>query len=109
MLISWYQVIQGANTFMQHEQPREKYKQGNEQEAKDDLAFLLRVIKQLAIVSAPILIEGFEKIKTILGREELKKIDTTKTLDGDLFKKIFDVKEFPVVLKPEIVYTPKSE
>lgn len=56
-LLTWYKTVQAANTFMQHEQPREKYKNGNELEGQKDLEFLLWVIKQCAVITAPILVE----------------------------------------------------
>ncbi|NCB13884.1 MAG: hypothetical protein EOM78_19980 [Erysipelotrichia bacterium] len=68
----WYQIVQKANEYITKEEPWIKYKDENtKQEAIKCLEFLLYVVKNLAILSAPILTDGFEKIKNIFGTEIL--------------------------------------
>ncbi|MBP7061656.1 hypothetical protein KBA84_02375 [Patescibacteria group bacterium] len=51
-----YKMVRAANFFMQNEQPRTKLKdESTKEEGIKDLQFLLYVIKNLALLSAPIL------------------------------------------------------
>jgi hypothetical protein len=68
------------------------------------LQLLLYIIKNLAILSSPILTQWFEKLKNILWIEELREIDTSKNWDVENIKRAFDKKEFKVNLCPEILY-----
>jgi hypothetical protein len=68
------------------------------------LQLLLYIIKNLAILSSPILTQWFEKLKNILWIEELRQIDTSKNWDVETIKRAFDKKEFKVNLCPEILY-----
>jgi methionyl-tRNA synthetase len=78
-LQDWYTVVQAANGFITRAEPRKKYKdEATKQEALDDLAFLLYIVKNLALLSAPILVNGFAKIQTILGNDKLSAIDSSK-------------------------------
>jgi methionyl-tRNA synthetase len=44
----WYRLVQAANEYISKAEPWKKYKEETtQQEALDDLSFLLRVIKQL--------------------------------------------------------------
>jgi hypothetical protein len=71
---------------------------------------LLYIVKDIALFSSPILINGFKKIQTIFGNEELSAIDSGKNMENDhQFKMIFDLEEFPVNLNPEIIYKKKDE
>ncbi len=62
------------------------------------------MVKNLTLLSAPILTVGFEKLKAIFGVEALQTIDTSKNLDFSLVQSAFELKEFTVDLKPEILY-----
>jgi hypothetical protein len=70
---------------------------------------LLYIVKNIALFSAPVLINGFKKIQTIFGNEEFSAIDSTKTTEEHSFKIIFDSEDFPVNLNPEIIYKKKEE
>ena len=72
----------------------------------DDRIFIAEtnVIKNLAILSAPILTKWFEKLKNILWVEELKVIDTAKNQDSKAVENAYKLKEFKVNLSPEILY-----
>jgi hypothetical protein len=68
---------------------------------------LLRVIKQLWLVSASLLINWFAHLQNILWNEEIKAIDTSKNEKFN-FKEIFDAKNYSVNLEPEIMYQRKE-
>lgn len=100
-----YKLVQKANEFITIQEPRVKYKDEKTQlEAISDLKFLLYVLKNLAIISAPVLTTGFDKIKTILWNTDLSKIDTSNNIDSKSLQNIFLSKTFPVDLNPEIIY-----
>ena len=104
-LQDWYRIVQKANEFITKAEPWKKWKdEATKAEAERDLQFLLYVVKNLTLLSAPILTIGFDKLKTILGIEALQAIDTSKNLDFSLVQSAFDLKEFSVDLKPEILY-----
>jgi methionyl-tRNA synthetase len=104
-LQDWYRFVQSANEYITKAEPWKKYKdEVTKQEAISDLKFLLYVVKNLALLSAPFLVHGFGKIQTMFGNEILSKIDSTKNLCDDSFQKAFDMKEFTVIYKPEIIY-----
>lgn len=66
LLQVWYRGVQAANLYMQTTEPWVKLKSlETEAEAKQHLEFLLYIIKQLALLSAPFLTEGFAKVQTI--------------------------------------------
>jgi len=109
-LDDWYQLVQRANEYITTAEPWIKYK--NEEtkvEAITDLQFLLYIVKNIALFSAPILINGFKKIQDIFGNKELSAIDSTVTTTDNNFKIIFDGEEFPVNLNPVIIYQKKEE
>lgn len=104
-LQDWYRIVQKANEFITKAEPWKKWKdEATKAEAERDLQFLLYVVKNLTLLSAPILTIGFDKLKAILGIEALQAIDTSKNLDFSLVQSAFDLKEFSVDLKPEILY-----
>jgi methionyl-tRNA synthetase len=70
-----YRLVQLANEYITKAEPRKKYKE-NPDEAIADLEFLLWVIKQLGLLSAPLLINGFAKLQKILGNEEISQINS---------------------------------
>ncbi len=99
----WYELIQFTNKLIDQEKPWEKLKN---EETKNEWIFILKtllyLIRQLAILVAPILIESFEKIKDILGEEILTKIDTTSKIEN--IEKIFDLEELKFNLHPWYLY-----
>jgi methionyl-tRNA synthetase len=111
-LQEWYALVQSANGFITRAEPRKKYKdEATKQEALDDLAFLLYIVKNLALLSAPILVNGFAKIQNILGNQTLSAIDSSKdyVVWSTAFTEAFAMKEFTVNLKPEIIYQRKEK
>ncbi|MEI6119053.1 MAG: hypothetical protein WCP92_07770 [bacterium] len=55
------------------------------------------------------MVNGFEKIQSILGNGEFSTIDSTKNKADTTFKEIFDIEDFPVDLHPAIIYKKKEE
>jgi len=109
-LDEWYQLVQWTNEYITKAEPRIKYKnETTKDEALADLQFLLYIVKNIALFSAPILVNGFKKIQTIFGNEELSQIDSSKNTEEHQFKMIFDLEDFPVDLNPEIIYQKKEE
>ena len=81
-LQDWYRIVQKANEYITKAEPRKKWKEeSTKADAERDLQFLLYIVKNLAILSAPILTVGFEKLKNILGIDALQAIDTSKNLN----------------------------
>ena len=104
-----YQLVQRANEYMTITEPRSKYKnEETKSEALADLQFLLYIVKNIALFSAPILVNGFKKIQAIFGNEEFSTIDTTVNNANNTFKEVFDLEEFPVNLNPQIMYKKKE-
>jgi len=104
-LQEWYRIVQKANEYITKAEPWKKWKEDStKEEAIKDLQLLLYVIKNLAILSSPILTNGFEKLKGILWIEELNSIDTSKNMDAKVIENAFKLKEFKVQLSPEILY-----
>lgn len=105
-----YRLVQNANEFITQAEPWKKHKDEMiKDEAIADLQFLLYIVKQLALLSAPILVNWFKKIQEIFWNEELNKIDTSQnTEDENLFKKVFDLDSFEVNLNPSIIYQKKE-
>ncbi len=99
-----YNAVQFCNQFMQDEEPRTKIKNWNEMEWKADLQFLLFMIKNLAILSAPFLTKGFEKIQSILWIAQLQTISTLKTFSSDSLKELINLNTFILNLSPENMY-----
>ena len=86
-------------------EPWKKYKdESTREQAIQTLEFLLYVVKNLSIFSAPILTQGFDKMKKILGYEEMQQIDTSRDLDPELVGKALKTRELSVKLEPEILY-----
>ena len=105
----WYRLVQAANEYISKSEPWKKYKEeSSQQEALDDLSFLLWVIKQLWLVAAPLLINWFVHLQNILWNAEIQKIDTSKNKESE-FKSIFDAKSYQVNLNPEIMYQRKEQ
>lgn len=104
-LEEWYKVVQKANEFISSSEPWKKYKdESTQEEAINDLKFLLYIVKNLAILSSPILVDGFEKIKEIFGNEKLNIINTTENMDIKNIQEAWDMESFDVQLNPQIIY-----
>ena len=105
-----YRLVQKANEFITKAEPWKKYKDDiTKDEAISDLQFLLYIVKNLALLSSPILVNWFKKIQGIFWNEELNKIDTVKnTQDSHLLKEVFDLDSFEVNLNPQIIYIKKE-
>lgn len=100
-----YRLVQKANELITKTEPWKKYKdESTRAEAIEVLEFLLYVLKNLTLLSAPILTQGFSKLKSILGIPDLETIDTAYNLDFDTFKSLFACKEFALQLNPKILY-----
>ncbi len=62
-----YQIVQRANGYMQEQAPWTKLKSDETRaDGIADLQSLLRMIKQLTLLSAPFLINSFKKVQEIL-------------------------------------------
>jgi hypothetical protein len=72
------------------------------------LEFLLWVIKQLGLLSAPLLVNGFAKLQKILGNNQISALDSDKNGGGAGFQEAFDMQEFEVNLEPVIMYEKKE-
>jgi methionyl-tRNA synthetase len=103
-------LVQRANEYITTSEPWIKYKnETTKAEALSDLQFLLYIVKNIALFSAPILINGFKKIQDIFGNEEFSQIDSTVNTSDNNFKIVFDIEEFPVNLNPVIIYSPTTK
>lgn len=99
----WYRGVQAANTYMQTTEPWVKLKSAESaEEGKQHLEFLLYVTKQLGLLSAPFLLEGFAKLQHILGNDIVNSV-TTET-SGDTWQKAWELEQFDVNLSPDILY-----
>lgn len=105
-----YKLVQKANEFITKAEPWKKYKRdATKAGAISDLQFLLYIVKNLALISAPFLVNGFKKIQNIFGNDELSLVDSSVSeQDNEHFKKAFDMREFKISLKPEIIYVKKE-
>lgn len=104
-----YRLVQKANEYITKAEPWIKRKNPDtKQDAENDLKFLLYVIKNLALLTAPVLVNGFAKIQEIFGNEDFSKIDSGKNTMNDDFKNIFDTENFVVNLNPQIIYQRKE-
>lgn len=104
-LEKWYNIVQKTNEYISNEEPWKKYKdESTKWEAIECLEALLYVVKNLAILSAPVLTDWFKKLKDIFGSELLNWLKTNETVDFDFWEKAFDTTEFDVALNSEIIY-----
>ena len=113
-LDNWYKTVQKANEYMQTEQPWTKLKdETKREEGIRDLQFLLWVVKQLAVLSAPILTEGFVKMQRIFGNEDIAALQSSivsytsrpsSSKWHESFADILAMEDFSVDLQPEILY-----
>ncbi|MEI8092179.1 MAG: hypothetical protein WCG98_08545 [bacterium] len=76
-LQDWYKLVQKSNEYITKAEPWVKRKHPDtKQDAENDLKFLLYMIKNLALLSAPFLVNGFAKLQVMLGNEDLQKINS---------------------------------
>lgn len=101
-----YRTVQKANEYMQTEQPWTKLKdETTKAEWIKDLQFLLWVVKQLSVLSAPILTEWFTKMQGILGNTMLSQMDSKSTPAWqEIFGELLSMEDFSVKLNPHILY-----
>ena len=106
----WYKLVQKANEFITKAEPWKKYKRpATRAGAISDLQFLLYIVKNLALLSAPFLVNGFKKIQDIFGNEEFSQIDSSVSTEmNEAFATFFNQMEFKVNLNPEIIYEKKD-
>ncbi len=97
--------MQKANEFITIQEPWKKYKdEATKDQAINDIKFLLYVVKNLAILSSAVLVDGFAKIQEIYGNVDLQVIDTTTASDSKKLHTLFVAKQFEVNLDPQIIY-----
>ena len=103
-------MVQEANLYMQNEAPWTKLKDdATRNEGISDLQYLLWMIKQLSLLSAPFLTNSFKKVQEILGNELISQIDSSTNLENPkLFEEIFNLSEFQTNLSPDVVYQKKE-
>lgn len=100
-----YRLVQKANEFITIQEPWKKYKdEATRDSAIKDIQFLLYVVKNLAILSSAVLVDGFEKIQQILGNEEFSSINTLQQINKKTLQTLFVAKTFKVNLNPQIIY-----
>lgn len=97
-----YQIVQMCNKYIDTTKPWEKIKQGDVVWWITDLKFLLYMIKNLSLISAPFFVNGFKKIQTLLGNELLSNIDSLMTTKS--IKEIFDIQTLDISLNPINIY-----
>ncbi|MCK9467155.1 MAG: methionine--tRNA ligase [Candidatus Absconditabacterales bacterium] len=101
-----YHLVQKSNEYITKEEPWIKYKNENTKiEAIECLEFLLYVVKNLSILSAPILVDSFEKIKNIIGTNILDGLSTETNTSFEIWENAFNVTEFNVNIHSEIIYS----
>lgn len=104
--INWYmkvryEQVQAANELMQRTEPRKLFKDvATKSQAVEIIEHLLFVIKQLSILSAPMLLDSTQKVVDILGNEDLK-----NALSQNNLLSVYSQVEFVVNLTPGILYT----
>lgn len=110
LLQHWYEAVQQANSRMQERAPWVKLKDETQiQEGKENLEHLLWELKQLTLISAPFLINSFKTVQTILGNEQLMKLDPSKNLsDPTAFFELYNADTLTVALQPDVVYKKKD-
>ncbi len=106
-----YSAVQDANLYMQTQAPWVKLKdESTKADGIADLQYLLWMIKQLTLLSAPFLTNSFRKVQEILGNPLLSQIDSsTNFSDPSLFQKICNLTTFDVQLNPDVVYQKKVD
>ena len=63
----------------------------------------------MTLLSAPFLTNSFKKVQEILGNDLLSQIDSSNNLsDLTLFETFYNMEEFDINLKPDVVYQKKE-
>jgi len=106
-----YSAVQDANIYMQNQAPWVKLKdESTRADGIANLQYLLWMIKQLTLLSAPFLTNSFKKVQEILGNDLLSQINSSTNLsDPTLFERVFNLTEFEVNLVPDVVYQKKDK
>lgn len=100
-----YHLVQKANEYITKEEPWTKYKDDSTKaKAVECLEFLLYIVKNLTVLSAPILVESFEKIKNILWTDILNWLTTDTNGSFEVREKAFNTTDFNVNIQSEIIY-----
>jgi methionyl-tRNA synthetase len=100
-----YSIVQKTNEYISTQEPWKKYKdESTRWEAIECLQSLLYVVKNLSILSSPILIDWFEKIKNIFWIELLNILNTKETVDIKFWETAFNTKEFDININSKIIY-----
>lgn len=108
-LRSWLSIVQLCNKYMQDHEPWIKIKNPEtEMEAKEDLQLMLCMIKNLALIWSPFLIEWFVRVQEIvqIQHDDWKSFQTSENEDwlGDKFQKLLELTEFEVEFGDGYVY-----
>ncbi len=102
-----YALVWETNKYMQDTAPWTKLKEESiKADGIADLQHLLRVIKQLGLISAPFLTHGWAKLQTILGNEELSAVTTLTT--STWFADLLSREKFEVRLVADVLYQAKE-
>lgn len=105
----WFAMVQLGNQYMQQQEPRTKIKDpATEQEAREDLQTALWLIKNLALLSSPFLIEWFTRVQEIIQiqNDDWKNFQTSENEEwlGEKFQRLLEMKEFEVEFGEGYVY-----
>ena len=96
-----YEQVQAANELMQRTEPRKLFKdETTKPQAVEIIEHLLYVIKQLSILSAPMLLDSTQKVVDILGNDDFK-----NALSQNDLLSVYWLEEFAVNLTPGILYS----
>ncbi len=99
LLRDWYWLVQLWNKYVDETKPWEKAKNDLEW-AKRDLQLLLWLIKWIAVLSSPFLVESFDKFKNIIQIQDsdrnLLQTDNNSLWLWDKFAKIIALQEFDI-------------
>ncbi len=97
----WYKQVQAANELMQRTEPRKLFKdEATQPQAIIIIESLLYIIKQLTILSSPMLLDSTDRVLAILGNEAFVEAHKNNQLIP-----FFAKEEFSVNLIPGILYT----
>lgn len=108
LLKKWYDSVMWLNLFLQLNEPWKKLKSEDlweKQLGKEIIEHVMRAIKQLTILSSPILLDSTQKVVDILGNEELKNaIELFYNQKENNLLNLYLQEEFIVNLSPGILY-----
>ncbi len=107
-----FSIVQNCNWYMQIKEPWVKIKdKDTKQEAINDLQLMLWLVKNLALISSPFLVEWFSRIQDIIQVQHIDRT-TFQTFENEAeceviskkFKTLFELKEFEVAFGEGYVY-----